>query len=57
MDLTDFTDLMDSLIYTVTTRPDISHSVVKNLATAVVSTHARRESSTSVCFVSTIFSK
>ena len=43
--------------HTVTTRPDISHSAVKNLATAVVSTHARRESSTSVCFVSTIFSK
>ena len=42
---------------TVTTRPDILYSVVKNLATAVGSTHARRESSTSVCFVSTIFSK
>ena len=43
--------------HTVTTRPEILYSVVKNLATAISSTHARRESSTQVCFVSTIFSK
>ena len=46
-----------TFVDTVTTRPDISYSVVKNLATAVGFTHARRQSSTSVCFVSTIFSK